>query len=107
MLCLLALVCFAYLFCFALLGLTCEARAVEHQKLKVEFQVFNLLALVCLELARVVLFLGLLAHFTLVWFGWFGSLFCFCLLCCAMLAHFALLALFALFCFTYLVCFGM
>ena len=36
----------------------------------VEFLVFNLIALVCLELALLVL--GLLACFTLIWFGWFG-----------------------------------
>ena len=64
---------------FALL--TCAARADERQKLNqtmplrrrlVEFVVFNLLALVWFELARLVIFLDLLACFTLVWFGWFG-----------------------------------
>ena len=51
----------------------------------------NLLALVWLELARLVIFLGLLACFTLVWFGWFGCLSWFYLLCCTWLAWFALL----------------
>ena len=41
---------------------------------------FNLLALVCFELARLSLFLGLLAYFTLVWFAGLEGLFCFCLL---------------------------
>ena len=93
----LILICFAWL--------TCKVRAVELQKL--DILVFTLLTMVCLKLARVELFLGLLAHFALVWFGCFGSLICFCLLCCAMLAYFALLARFNLFCFTCLVCFAM
>ena len=36
----------------------------------VEFLVFNSIVLVCLKLALLVL--GLLACFTLIWFGWFG-----------------------------------
>ena len=43
----------------------------------VEFLVFNLLALVCFELARLSLFLGLLAYFILVWFIGLEGLFCF------------------------------
>ena len=71
--------CLLILIWFALL--TCAARADERQKLNqtmplrrrlVEFVVFNLLALVWFELARLVIFLDLLACFTLVWFGWFG-----------------------------------
>ena len=46
------------LICFA--WLICEARAVEHQKLNLEFLVFNLLALVWLEQARLVLYLAYL-----------------------------------------------
>ena len=48
------------------------------------------------------LFLGLLVCFTLVWFGWFGGLFCLCLLCCALLSCFALLCLLGLLCLIYL-----
>ena len=56
---------------------------------------FSLLALVCLEQARLVL--GWLAFF--VWFGWFGCLFWFCLLCCALVACFAMLSLLGLLCY--------
>ena len=63
----------------------------------VEFLVFNLLALVCFELTRLSLFLGLLAYFTLVWFVGLEGLFCFCLL--------ALLCFDCLCCFACLVCF--
>ena len=65
----------------------------------VEFLVFNLLALVCFELARLSLFLGLLAYFTLVWFVGLEGLFCFCLLallCFDCLCWFACLVCFAL-----------
>ena len=77
------LVCFAclpILICFA--WLTCKACAVQHQKLNQRRRfgwvlVFNLLALVCFELARLTLFLGLLAYLTLVWFVGLEGLFCF------------------------------
>ena len=69
--CLLLLACFFVLLCLLMFicfaWLTCEGCAVEHQKLfalrrrLVEFLVFNLLALVCLELPRLVL--GWLACF--------------------------------------------
>ena len=52
------------LFCIWFAWLTCETRAVEHQILK--FLVFNLLALVWLKLARLVIFLRLLACFALL-----------------------------------------
>ena len=68
----------------------------------VEFLVFNLVALDWLELARLVLFLDLLA--CLLWFGlvaWFAFV-CFAVLC--MLACFALVC-FA--CFALLSCFGL
>ena len=65
----------------------------------VEFLVVNLLALVCFELARLSLFLGLLGYFTMVWFVGLEGLFCFCLLallCFDCLCWFACLVCFAL-----------
>ena len=63
---------------------------------------FNLLALVWLELARLVFFLGLLACFTLVWFGSLVACLAFvcfavlCLICFALLAWCSFLAWFSL-----------
>ena len=111
--CLLAfLVCFAYLFWFALLGWLARlarlnTRNLTKRRLRrrlVEFLVFNLLALVFLELARRVRFPRLHACFTLVWFVWSGSLFCFYLLCCTLLACFALTSLLGLLCLLCLLC---
>ena len=75
---------------------------IIYRRRLVEFLVFNLIALDWLELASRVLFLDLLACSTLVWFGWFGSLFCFCLLCLLALFCFACLV-----CFAFLICFAM
>ena len=61
---------------------------------------FNLLALVWLQRARLVFFLGLLGSVTLVWFGLFGCLF-FAFVCFAVLG---LLYFASLVCFACLVC---
>ena len=50
----------SYLILIFFAWLICEARAVEQQRGLVEFLVFNLLALVWLELARLVLNLAYL-----------------------------------------------
>ena len=105
--CLLLLACFFVLLCLLMFicfaWLTCEGCAVEHQvehqklnqKASVEFLVFNLLALICLELARLVL--GWLACFV----DLVGLVACFDFVC------FAVLLLLALLCFACLICFAM
>ena len=82
-----------YVTCLLWIALVCFA---SFRRL-VEFLAFNSLTLVCLELAMLVLFLGLLACYTLIWFGCFSCFFVHfavlaCLLCFALLAWFALLA---------------
>ena len=65
---------------FGLLGLVWRERRARSDCLGrrlVEFLGFNLLALVCFELARLSLFFGLLAYFILVWFVGLEGLFCF------------------------------
>ena len=68
---------------------TFGARLVEQQKGNLTtplFLVFNLFAVVCVEQARLVLFLALFVCFTLLWFVMIACLFCLCLLCCVLLA---------------------
>ena len=100
LLCLLVLICFAWL--------TCEARAVEHQKLNqttpygvVWLSFWCSTYLPWFALSSLSLCFSLVCLLVLLWFG---CLLCFYLLCCTLLAYFAYLCLLGLLSLLCLLC---
>ena len=83
--CLICLVCSICLVCLLRFVSFASLLTTSLACFGVQFLAFKSLTLACLELAMLVLFLGLLHCYTLIWFGWFG---CFC----CFFVHFAVLA---------------